>query len=46
MKTIRPIGHSNLIQKIRLSALLMNLGHTVVGALVLAFLSGRNGSSI
>jgi hypothetical protein len=46
MKTIQPIGHSSLMQKVRLSALLVNLGHTVVGAVIIAFLSGRNGSSV
>jgi len=46
MKTIQPIGHTSLMHKIRLSALLVNLGHTVVGAVIIAFLSGRNGSSM
>jgi len=46
MKTLQSSAGSTLIHKVKLSAMLMNLGHTVVGALILAFLSGRNGSSI
>jgi hypothetical protein len=46
MKTIQPVGDSNLMQKVRLSALLVNMGHTVVGALILAFLSGSGNTSM